>query len=31
MLIVCVTGWGRAFEGKNGEYVPEKEAKKNNK
>lgn len=27
MLIVCITGWGRAFEGKNGEYVPGKDIK----
>lgn len=24
MLIACLTGWGRAFEGENGEYVTEK-------
>ena len=29
MLIVCLTGWGRAFEGENGEYIPAKEMKKN--
>lgn len=29
MLIVCLTGWGRAFEGKNGEYVEAKEKQKN--
>lgn len=29
MLVVCLTGWGRAFEGENGEYVSAKEAEKN--
>ena len=29
MLIACLTGWGRAFEGENGEYIPAKEMKKN--
>ena len=27
MLIVCITGWGRSFEGKNGEYVLAKDRK----
>ena len=27
MFIVCVTGWGRSFEGKNGEYVLAKKQK----
>lgn len=27
MFIVCITGWGRSFEGKNGEYVLAKDKK----
>ena len=27
MFIVCITGWGRSFEGKNGEYVLAKDRK----